>query len=169
MSLRQILGLTHADAALAHTDPALAHPVVAAIHERLAGLSLERAKFVAAFAGLLTRVAFADLEISHAERATLHALLADKAGLTPDEASAVGAIVTHQATALAGIDYAALTRVFNDIADAQAKEQLIDCLYAIATAQSTVSIAEDDQIRAVANALLLSHEQFIAIRHRYKE
>jgi len=32
-----------------------------------------------------------------------------------------------------------------------------------------VSVGEDDQIRAVATALMLPHDQFIAIRHRYKE
>ncbi|MFQ5666131.1 MAG: TerB family tellurite resistance protein [Candidatus Binatia bacterium] len=164
MSLLGILGLARSDSA-----PAGRNPLADAIRDRLKRLPLRRAEFVAAFAGLLMRVAYADLEISPAERAALPRLIADHAGLSPDESATVAEIVTRQATGFAGIEYALLTRAFNEVATEQEKEQLIDCLYAIATAGSTVSVVEDDEIRAVARALMLSHQQFIAIRHRYKE
>ncbi len=57
----------------------------------------------------------------------------------------------------------------NELASEEDKEHLIDCLYAVATADSTVSVIEDEEIRSVSRALLLSHSQFIAIRSRYKE
>ena len=49
------------------------------------------------------------------------------------------------------------------------KEQLLDCLYAVATADETASFFEEEEIRAVARALMLSHDQFIQVRLRYKD
>lgn len=78
-------------------------------------------------------------------------------------------IVTHRATTLEGISYASLTRAFNAIATPEEKQRLIDCLFAVATAEGSISLVEDEEVRAVARALLLSHQQLIAIRSRYKE
>ena len=89
--------------------------LAAAIQARLTTLSASRAEFVAAFAGLLVRVAYVDRSISEAERALLGPLLAANAGLPAAEAETVIEIVTHQATALGGISYASLTRAFNAI------------------------------------------------------
>lgn len=143
--------------------------LAAAIQTRLVDLSPARAEFVAAFAGLLVRVAYVDRSISEAERAVLAPLLATNAGLPLAEAETVMTIVTHQATTLEGISYASLTRAFNAIATAEEKERLIDCLFAVATAEGSVSMVEDEEVRAVARALLLSHQQLIAVRSRYKD
>lgn len=143
--------------------------LAATIQTRLVDLSPARAEFVAAFAGLLVRVAYVDRSISEAERAVLAPLLAINAGLPLPEADTVMEIVTHRATTLEGISYASLTRAFNAIATVDEKERLIDCLFAVATAEGSISLVEDEEVRAVARALLLSHQQLIAVRSRYKE
>src|SRR5262249_6328594 len=91
------------------------------------------------------------------------------AGLPVGEAETVVEIVTHQATTLEGISYASLTRAFNAIASVDEKERLIDCLYAVATAEGSISLVEDEEVHAVARALLLSQPQLIAVRSRYKD
>ena len=139
------------------------------IQARLTTLAPTRAEFVAAFAGLLVRVAYVDRSLSEAERAVLGPLLATNAGLPAAEADAVVEIVTHQATTLGGISYASLTRAFNAIATTEEKERLIDCLFAVATAEGSISVVEDEEVRAVARALLLSQQQFVAVRSRYKD
>ena len=128
-----------------------------------------RAEFVAAFAGLLVRIAHVDAEISDAERTVLHDVIAEHAGLTAEESEAVADVVVTQATKLAGIDYSSLTATFNDLGSHDDKEHLVDCLYSIATADGCVTVPEDEEIRQVATTLLLSHKEFIAIRSRYKE
>lgn len=143
--------------------------LAAAIQARLTTLPPARAEFVAAFAGLLVRVAYVDRSISEAEHAVLTPLLAANAGLPASEAETVIEIVTHHATALGGISYASLTRAFNAIATDAEKEHLIDCLFAVATAEGSISFVEDEEVRAVARALLLSQQQFITIRSRYKD
>src|SRR5262249_30328948 len=96
-------------------------------------------------------------------------LLAANAGLPPTEAETVIEIVTHQAATLEGISYASLTRAFNAIASDEEKERLIDCLFAVATAEGSISLVEDEEVHAVARALLLSNQQLIAARTRYKD
>jgi len=163
MRLRALLGLDDA------RPPARRDRLVAAVRAELADLAPARAELVAAFAGLLVRIAHADLEISDAERAALRELVAAHTGLGADESAAVAAIVAEHATGVAGIDYAALTAAFNEHATVAEKEHLIDCLYAIAAVGSPVTVVEDEEIRAVARALLLSQAQRIAVRSRYKE
>ena len=138
------------------------------VRGRVHGLTEERCELVTAFAGLLVRVAYADDDVSEAERAVVRDVIAAR-GLSPEESTAVTDLVVEQASGLAGIDYAALTRVFNELGTQADKERLIECLYAIATADDTVSVVEDEEIRKVSQALLLGHGTFISIRSRYKE
>ena len=161
MSLLKLLGWANAE-----PQP---ERLAAAIQARLTNLTRTRAEFVAAFAGLLVRIAYVDRSVSEAERAVLGPLLAANAGLPPAEAETVIEIVTHQAIALGGVSYASLTRAFNAMATNDEKERLIDCLFAVATAEGSISFVEDEEVRAVAQTLLLSHQQFIAVRRRYKD
>jgi uncharacterized tellurite resistance protein B-like protein len=161
MSLLKLLGWT--DAA---PQP---ERLATTIQARLTDLTPARAEFVTAFAGLLVRVAYVDRSLSEAERAVLGPLLAANAGLPAAEAETVVEIVTHQATTLGGISYASLTRAFNAIARTEEKERLIDCLYAVATAEGSISVVEDEEVRAVARALLLSQQQFVTVRSHYKD
>ena len=161
MSLLKLLGWTEAD-----PPP---ERLSAAIQARLTDLTPTRAEFVAAFAGLLVRVAYVDRSVSEDERAVLGPLLSANAGLAPAEAATVIEIATHQAITLGGVSYASLTRAFNAIATDEERERLIDCLFAVATAEGSISLVEDEEVRAVARALLVSHQQFITIRSRYKD
>ena len=139
------------------------------IGKRLSHLAPEQVELAAAYAGLMLRVAHADVHLSAQERDALPKLIAEHAGLKEQDAGLVAELVIHQANDLAGIEYSSLTEAFNHIADVEQKLRLIDCLYAIATTDASVSIEEDDEIRAVARALLLTHGQFIEVRSRYKE
>jgi uncharacterized tellurite resistance protein B-like protein len=161
MSLLERLGLGSGKASARGT-------LAADIATRLRSLPPERAELVAAVAGLLARVAYADRQLSPAERAVLERLLGERTALTPAEATTAVEVVIRHETTLAGINYAALTRAFNAVATTAEKERFIDCLYAVASADRAISVAEDEAIRAVAHALLLSHGQFIAVRRRYK-
>ena len=141
--------------------------LAARIERRCAGIAKERIDAVACYAGLLLRVAHADVHLSAAERSALPRLLAERAGVSELEAGVIADLAV-EAREIGDLDYAVLTRTFNELADVGEKERLVDCLYAVATADDSISHVEDEEIRAVARALLLSHAQFIAIRSRYK-
>lgn len=175
MSLLKLLGWVEAEPDSARDDErpsprgdaSRSARLATTVQSRLTSLDAKRAELVAAFAGLLVRVAYVDRSVSEAERAVLGPLLAANAGLPAAEAETVIEIATHAATTLGGISYASLTRAFNAIATAEEKTHLIDCLFAVATAEGSISLVEDEEVRAVARALLLSHQQFIAVRSRY--
>ena len=164
MSLLRLLGFGRQDEP-ADTSSRLAD----AVRERLGHLPPERAELVAAFAGLLMRVAHADQDVSETEHDTLRRLVHEHAGLPEDEAEAVISLVTAHLASMAGIDYALLTRAMNEHGSADDKLHLIDCLYAMATADDLVSTVEEDQIRAVGHALMLPRSQLVEIRGRYRE
>jgi uncharacterized tellurite resistance protein B-like protein len=139
------------------------------VHAHLAHLPRERAELVAAFAGLLMRVAHADQGVSAAEDAALRRLVREHAGLGPSESEAVAALVTSHAQSITGIDYALLTRAMNEYASPDDKLHLVECLYAIATADDLVSVVEDDQIAAVGRALMLPRAPMLEIRARHRD
>lgn len=143
--------------------------LTAAVRDHFAHLPAERGELIAAFAGLLMRVAHADQDVSGAEDAALRRLVSEHAGLSQEETAALVTILTAQLERVAGIDYALLTRTLNDHASRDEKLHLIDCLYAIAAADDVASVVEDEEIRSVARALMISHRELIEIRRRYAE
>lgn len=162
MSLLARLGLAPSPAAADEADD-----LIGAVRKRLARLSAERAEMVAAFAGLLMRVANADGVVSETEAVALRRLVEERTDLGHEETEVVATLVTGRVEGVAGIEYSRLTRVMNAHATPAEKLQLLDCLYAVATADDLASVAEEEEIRAVARALMLSHVQLIEVRQRY--
>lgn len=152
---------------LAPSAPPPEPGLLSAIRARLDRLPAERAEMVAAFAGLLMRVADAEDHVSEAEMAALRRLVAENARLGQDETEAVADLVASQLESVAGIEYSQLTRTMNAHASPEEKLRLLDCLYAVATADGVATVVEEEQIRAVARALMLSHADLIAVRQRY--
>jgi archaeosine-15-forming tRNA-guanine transglycosylase len=57
----------------------------------------------------------------------------------------------------------------NEYASPDDKLHLVECLYAIATADDLVSVVEDDQIAAVGRALMLPRAPMLEIRARHRD
>jgi uncharacterized tellurite resistance protein B-like protein len=161
MSILQRLGLVSA------TLPPREYGLVEAIEQLLARLEPGRAEFVAVFAGLLARVAFADQEISDAEVSRVETLILGHGGLSLEEARAVAAIAKQKT--LRSAEPHLLTRQFSAIASAEQRLTLIDCLYAVASADDLIAFVEDVEVRRIADALLLPWSEVLKIRSRYRE
>jgi uncharacterized tellurite resistance protein B-like protein len=142
--------------------------ILEAIERGLPALPDDRRRLVAAFAGLLVRVAYADDEISEPEAARVESHLF-ALGLSPDEARAIAVIARNRTTALRGAGQHLVTRAFNEVATEDEKRQVIDALYAIATADDLVTHVEDREVRAIGDALLLPPSVVLSIRSRYRE
>lgn len=163
MSILRRLGLVASEVAPKEAT------VLEALEVRLSALGAKRAEFVAAFAGLLARVAFADAEISEAEVGSMERLITGHGGLTVEEAQAVVLVARNRTIALAGADAHLLTRRFNELAGEEDRRHLVDCLYAVAAADDVVAHVEDREVRRVADALLLPAREVLEIRSRYRE
>jgi uncharacterized tellurite resistance protein B-like protein len=140
-----------------------------AIENRLSALGAGRAELVAVFAALLARVAYADQEISDKEASTVSAVLREHAALAPDEADAVVLVAQHQTIAIGGAENHVLTRRFNEVSSEDDRRRLVDCLYAVATADDLVTHVEDREIRNIASALMVPSSVVLEIRSRYRD
>lgn len=139
------------------------------IHAELPRLGEERVEYLAAFAGLLARAAFGDLEISEAEERAMEECLRDTAGLDDKDAGLVAHIAQNATEALGGVEDYLLTRACNERATPEEKELLLDCMYRVAAADGTVTIAEDEEIKQVGSALMIPHGRVMDIRAVHRE
>jgi uncharacterized tellurite resistance protein B-like protein len=152
-----------------------AHPqpnkgtIHARIHAELASLGEQRVEYLAAFAGILARAAFADSEISPEEERAMAQFLRERTGLDDKEADLVVEIAHHAMQLLGDVEDYLLTRAFNDLATGEEKEALIDCLYSVTGADDLVSGAEDQEIKLIAKALMIPHGRVMDIRARHRE
>lgn len=139
------------------------------IVQHLDGLEPARARYIAAFAYILSRVARADMNISDVETREMERQVTKLSGLSAEEAVLVVQIAKTQATLFGGTENFLVTQEFNKIADLGQKLSLVECLFAVAAADQVISSAEDREIRLICDELLLTHEQYIAARHKFRD
>lgn len=128
-----------------------------------------RAKYIAAFAYVLSRVARADMNISEAETWKMEQLVVDFGGLPEEEAILVVQMAKSQATLFGGTENFLVTEEFNKLATYEEKLSLLNCLFGVAAADESISGVEDREIRLIANELQLTHEEFINARLAYRQ
>jgi uncharacterized tellurite resistance protein B-like protein len=139
------------------------------ITEALDRLDAERARYIAAFAYVLSRVARADLRISETETRAMERIVAEFSGLPEEQAIIVVQIAKTQNKLFGATEDFLVTREFNKIATRDQKLALLDCLFAVAAAEDLVSFEEDNEIRQIASELQLEHRDFIAVRSKYRD
>ena len=139
------------------------------ITESLDQLEPSRARYVAAFAYLLSRVARADLKISPEEIRMMERIVTEIGGLPEAQAVIVVQIAKTQNILFGGTEDYLVAREFNSVAGKEQKLALLHCLFAVAAAHQSVSTVEDNQISQIADELRIEHRDFIAVRSSYRE
>lgn len=133
----------------------------------LEALPTAQARYLATFAAILARVAYADLAISEEETARMEAVLQELGGLTEGQAALVVHIAKGHNVLFGGTENFLLTREFRAIASPAQIEQLLHCAFAVAAADGSIAVVEEERIRQIANELGVSHREYIDIRSRY--
>jgi uncharacterized tellurite resistance protein B-like protein len=128
-----------------------------------------RARYIAAFAYLLSRVADADLDISPEETQAMERIVMERGGLPPEQAILVVQMAKTQNKLFGGTENFLVTREFNRIATRDQKLALLHCLYAVSSADQSISNVEDHEIRNIADELTLTHQDFIDVRLAYRQ
>jgi len=128
-----------------------------------------RAKYLAAFAYVLARVANADLEIDSTETAEMERSLAAISDLSESEIALAVAIAKSQARLLGGTENYVVTREFRAISTPEQRGQLLQCLYAVAAADGTISTIESSEIVGVAEELGFTRTEANALKSQYRE
>ena len=126
-----------------------------------------RARFIAAFAYILSRVARADLQISEEELREMERLVREKGDLPEEQAVMVVQMAKTQSILFGGVENFLVTREFDKIATREQKIALLHCLFCVSAADDSISSAEDTTIRTIADELHLDHADFIAVKSAY--
>lgn len=135
----------------------------------LAQMEPERAKRLAAFAFILSRVANADQSISEAERRQMEHSVRTWGNLPEDQAVLVVQIAIHQNVLFGGTDNFIVTREFREQATPAQKAELLHCLFAVSAADDSISAVEESVVAQVARELGVSHEEMVGIRAAWRE
>ena len=130
-------------------------------------LDPSRARYLAAFAYVLSRVANADLHISDIETDEIVQTLRRVGHLPEEQAILVAEIAKSQNRLFGGTENFLVTREFRDIADEAQRRELLDCLFAVSAADDAVTGAEEGQIWQIASELGFSHPEYIEARMKY--
>lgn len=139
------------------------------IVSELRALPPEQARYVAAFAFILARVAHADLEISGEETDRMERIVRDLGHLPAAQAVLVVEIAKRQSELTGGTENFLVTRELKEIATREQCRELLDCLFAVSAADESISGAEEAQIRQVASELGFSLEELVEIRSAWND
>lgn len=139
------------------------------IVERLERMPPEEARFIAAFAFMLSRVARADLDISPEETQVMERMVMEYGGLLEEQAIIVVQITKSQNLLFGGTENYLVSREFNRMTSREQKLALLSCLFAVSAADQSISGIEDQVIRQIARELRLEHADFIEARSRFRD
>ncbi len=162
--LRRVLGLADSGSAgRGDTE------TVRRIAGQLERLPEEKARYLASFAYVLARIAFADLRIDDSEIDEMERIVRELAHLSDGEAALVVQIAKAQAQHLGGTENYVVTREFRELASKEQRAELLECIYAVAAADGSISSEETAEIQAIAEELGFSRPEANALRSAYRD
>ncbi len=166
MSLLRFLGIKSESGETAETAET---DTVRRISDQLDRLERGQAKFLAAFAYVLARVANADLRIDDSETAEMERIVIDLAHLSPGETALVVEIAKSQTRMLGGTENYVVTREFRSISTREQRAQLLQCIFAVAAADGTISSQESGEIMNIAEELGFTRAEATSLRSAYRD
>jgi len=167
MSILKFLGLNVDQSG--RTSPTSETETVRKIVQKLDQLPEQQARYIAAFAFLLSRAARADLHIDDDETAVMERIVMQQGALPEELAVVVVQMANTQNQLFGGTENYLVTREFEQIATREQKLALLDCLFAVTAADENITSEEDNVVKQIASELKLSHDDWIAARSRFRE
>ena len=129
----------------------------------------ERARYLAAFAYILGRVAHADSSFSDAETGKMQDIVYGLGHLTEAQAVLVVEIAKSQVKLFGSTENFLVVRRFKQMATPEQRAELLDCIFAVSAADRSISSLEEGQAGQIAKELGLSHGDFVAARLTYQQ
>jgi uncharacterized tellurite resistance protein B-like protein len=120
-----------------------------------------RARFLAAFAYLLGRVARADLQVSTEETRTMEALVREQGQLSQDQAMVVVQLAKTSNLLFGGTANFLVAREFASWRPTDQKLALMRCLFALAAIDESISTAEEGEIHRIATELRIDQPDLV--------
>jgi uncharacterized tellurite resistance protein B-like protein len=139
------------------------------IVKELEAMEPRAARHLALFAFLLSRVANVDQEITAEETHAMERVVEAFGGVSPSQAALVVAIAKAQNRLFGETWNFLAAREFRDVATEDQKRDLLHCLFAVSAADETITIAEEETVRSISRELLLTNDEYLAIRSAYRD
>jgi uncharacterized tellurite resistance protein B-like protein len=117
--------------------------VIHRIVRDLEALDPAAARYLALFAFLLARVANVDQDVSAEETEAMERLVETYGGLPAAQAALVVQVAKVQ--------------------------NLLHCLFAVCASDETITVAEEELVRSISRELLLTNDEYLAIRSAYRD
>jgi uncharacterized tellurite resistance protein B-like protein len=137
------------------------------IARELEAMPVERARFLAAFAYILTRAAAADLTISAEESHAIERLIAEHGGLPEPQAILVAQIARNQSLLYSGTEDYLVTRQFKELSSDADRLALLRCCYLVGAADDTITSEESSALQQIAKELDLDRDAVNVIRNEF--
>ena len=127
-------------------------------------LEPDRARYLAAFAYLLGRVAHADQHVSPEETRAIEALVGEHGQLPHDQAMLVVQLAKTSNLLFGGTANFLVAREFSALASYDQKLALMRCLFQVSATDDAISTAEEGEIHRIASELRIDAPDLIALR-----
>lgn len=163
MFIRKLLGLQDAGEPERDRDSETVRRIV----RELGAMDPERARYLAAFAFILSRGAHADLHVSPEETRAMEHAVARWGGLSAAQSVLVVQIAQSQSSLFGATQDFVITRQFGTMSTPAQREELMHCLFAVTASDDSISSEEEAALRQIASELGLSDRDFLAIRSNY--
>ena len=132
-------------------------------------LEPHRARYLAAFAYLLGRVAHADQHVSPEETAAMEALVREQVQLTEDQAMIVVQLAKTSNLLFGGTANYLVAREFSGLATYDQKLALMRCLFAVSATDEAISLAEEAELHRIAKELGIDRSNLVALRVAHQQ
>lgn len=142
---------------------------VRTIIQKLDLLPEDQARYIAAFAYLLSRAARADLHVSSEETAVMERIVMREGGLPEELAVVVIQLAKTQNKLFGATENYLVAREFERIATEEQKLALLECLFAVTAADENISNEEDNTVKQISRELKLTNADYIQARLRFRE
>lgn len=137
------------------------------IARELDALPVDRARFLAAFAYILTRAAAADLSITPEESRAIEGLVAEHGGLPGAQAILVAQIARNQSLLDSGTEDYLVTRQFKELSTGEDRLALLRCCYLVGAADDSITSEESSTLQQIAKELDLDRAAVNVIRNEF--
>ena len=135
--------------------------------EKLVHLEPEEVKRITGYAGMLGRIAYADMEISDVEIDRMKQILSTELKLSPSHVALLVSLLVEHRVQLFSVEDHFYHRIINESCSFDEKMALMKVLFGLAAADGSISKEEDAALFTASKSLRLSHRDFIAVRRQF--
>ena len=115
-------------------------------------------------AGLLTRLAYVDLEISPEEQKSIVDGLVHFLSLDKNIAEKIKNLAVQNTVQLKGLQNHRFSKVIIELMDKNERYKLLELLFAVAASDGNADQLESEEIRVITKELRLEHQHYISAR-----